>query len=343
MARSRLGTVFRTALGLSAGLAVAGVAGWWMGVKPREVLAHVTSVPLWVLVFCVLSSYVVLAFQALRWHSVMGPLLGLPYGQAYRAQVVGMMFNAVLPARGGDLLRVQYLGRRTGKSRATILGTEAVDRWLDWWGWFPVLFVVALLGPVPPWLYKALGLFALILVSWGTLMVILSRRGYVPKAGSRLGSAFASFRTGVQAFRSWRMVVLALAVAPMPWLWETIAIRIAAHAFGIELSLGMAFSVLIGFNVAMVVPSPGAVGSVETGGTAALVYFGVDQSAALGFMFVYHFSQLLPGIGLGAAILVAEGEKLFGGQSAFAGAEGGPVPPAREEESKTKAPRLSEP
>jgi uncharacterized membrane protein YbhN (UPF0104 family) len=130
------------------------------------------------------------------------------------------------------------------------------------------------------------------------------------------------------------MVALALAVAPLPWLWETFAIRVAAHAFGIELSLAMAFSVLIGFNVAMLVPSPGAVGSVETGGTAALVYFGVDQSAALGFMFVYHFSQLLPGIGLGAAILVAEGEKLFGKESAFEAvetvAEDGASPPSIE-------------
>jgi glycosyltransferase 2 family protein len=315
--RSRSRTIVRAVLGLAAGLVVAGVAGWWLGVKPREVLQHVMGVPPWVVLFCVLSSYVVLAFQALRWHSVMGPLLGLPYGQAYRAQVVGMMFNAILPARGGDLLRVQYLGRRTGRSRATILGTEAVDRWLDWWGWFPVLFVVAMTGPVPKWLYEALGMFALILGSWGTLMVFLSRRGFVPKPGSRFSGAFASFRTGIEAFRSRRMILLALAVAPMPWLWESFAIRVAAHAFGIELSLAMAFSVLIGFNVAMLVPSPGAVGSVETGGTAALVYFGVDQSAALGFMFVYHFSQLLPGIALGAAILVGEGEKLFGKESAF--------------------------
>jgi glycosyltransferase 2 family protein len=315
--RSRVRTTVRAVLGLASGLIVAGVAAWWLGVKPREVLGYVAAVPGWAVVFCVASCFVVLAFQSLRWHSVMGPLLHLRYVDAYRAQVVGMMFNAMLPARGGDLLRVQYLGRRTGKSRAVILGTEAVDRWLDWWGWFPVLFVLALLGPVPPWLYKALGLFAMMLGSWATVMIVLARRGYTPKPGSRFGAAFASFRTGVLAFSSWRTVVLALAVAPLPWLWEAFAIRTAAGAFGIDLTLAMAFSVLIGFNVATVVPSPGAIGSVETGGTAALVYFGIDQSKALGFMFVYHFSQLLPGIALGATILVAQGEKLFGKHSAF--------------------------
>jgi uncharacterized protein (TIRG00374 family) len=310
--RSRLKTLLRTLAGLALGLLFASVVGWWLGVKPKEALAHVAGVPWWVVVGFVLSSYAVLAFQALRWHSVMGPLLGLRYGQAYRAQVVGLMFNALLPARGGDLLRVQYLGRRTGKSRATILGTELVDRWLDWWGWFPILFVLAATSDLPRWLFTALGVFALLLVGWGGAMWFLSRRGYEPKPGSRFGEMYRSLRAGTTMFRSKRMLVLALLVAPLPWLWESLAIDIGAHAFGIHLTFAQAFSVLIGFNIAMVVPAPGAVGSVETGGTAALVLFGVDQSKALAFIFVYHFTQLLPGLATGAAILIAEGEKLFG-------------------------------
>ena len=56
----------------------------------------------------------------------------------------------------------------------------------------------------------------------------------------------------------------------------------------------------------MLIPSPGGVGSVEAGGTAALTFFGVDQSTALAFMLVYHFTQLLPAVAMGAAILVGE-------------------------------------
>jgi uncharacterized membrane protein YbhN (UPF0104 family) len=305
--------LLRTLLGSGAGLAVAAGAGWLFGVKPDAVVRHVAGVSPWAVIGCVASSFVVLAFQSLRWHLVMRPLLGLRYGQAYRAQVVGMMFNAFLPARGGDLLRVQYLGRRSGKSRATILGTEVIDRWLDWWGWFPVLGVLALTSSVPRWLYTALGLFAAVLGSWALTLLVLTRRGYVPKPGSRFGTAYQSFQHGIRAFGSRRTLLIALVVAPLPWLWETCAIALCSRAFGIELTLAMAFSVLIGFNVAMVVPSPGAVGSVEAGGTAALVFFGVDQSRALAFMFVYHFTQLLPGIATGVAVLVAEGERLFGG------------------------------
>ncbi len=305
--------LLRMALGLFAGLGVMVLVGWWMKIDPAEVARYAAGVPPWAVAGCVGSAFVVLAFQALRWHLVMSPLLGLSYGQAYRAQIIGQMFNAILPARGGDLLRVQYLGRRSGKSRATILGTEIVDRWLDWWGWIPILAVLTVVGDLPGWIYKALGIFSGILVAWGTTMVVLSKRGFRPRPGSRLGAVYDSFRTGVEVFRSKRTLAIALAVAPLCWAWEALALVFAAKAFGIDLTVGMAFSVMIGFNLATVVPSAGGIGSVETGGTAALVFFGVDKSRALAFMFIYHFSQLLPSIAAGAAILVAEGESMFGG------------------------------
>jgi uncharacterized membrane protein YbhN (UPF0104 family) len=297
---------------MAMGIAVACIAGYFLGIEPDEVLSGVRGVSPWAVAACVASSFVVLALQSLRWHMVMGPLLDLRYSQAFRAQIVGMMFNALLPARGGDLLRVQYLGRRTGKSRATILGTEIVDRWLDWWGWIPIFLILALVSHPPSWLYQALLIFGGALAAWGVAMVVLARRGYRPREGSRVGNIYAALKTGIDAFRSGRTWFIAFFIAPLPWLWEAFILTQAAHAFGIELSLVMAFSVMIGFNLATVVPSPGALGTVEAGGMAALAFFGVDHSKALAFMFVYHFAQLLPGIAGGASVLFAEGERLFG-------------------------------
>ncbi len=302
----------RASLGLVGGVAVAVLAGWALGVHPREVLRSLEGVPAWSVLFCVLSSYGVLGFQALRWHRVMGPRLGLSYADALQAQVVGFFFNAFLPARGGDLLRVQYLGRRTGKSRATILGTELVDRWLDWWGWIPTFIVMALLSDPPRWLFKALGIFGALLVAWGLAMVVLTRSGRLGREDTRFGRAMTALRSGVQSFREPRIWVTALVIAPLPWVWEATAITIAGRAFGLHLSLVQSFSVMIAFNLAMIVPTPGGVGSQESGGTAALAFFGFDHSRSLAFLFVYHFTQLLPGMATGAALLLAQGEVLFG-------------------------------
>lgn len=319
--------ILRTLLGLALGLGVAVVAGYLLGVKPHDAMAYASGISPWAIVACAVSSFAVLAFQALRWHSVMVPLLGMRYTDAYRAQVIGLMFNNVLPARGGDLLRVQYLGRRTGKSRATILGTEIVDRWLDWWGWIPTFIVVCLVTTPPSWLYKALGIFGAVLTAWAAAMVILTRRRYEPKPGSKFGQIWSAIQTGIVSFRSPRTWLIALFVAPLPWLWETGAIVFLARAFGIDLGPVEAFSVLIGFNLATVVPSPGGIGPIEAGGTAALVFFGVDQSQALALMIVYHLTQLVPAIVTGVVILVAEGERLFGRDQSVSEPVAEAVPP----------------
>ena len=302
----------RASLGLLAGLSVALIASYFLGVKPREFLHHVRSVSPWALVLCVGSAYVILGLQALRWYAVMRPVIGLSYSQAYRAQIVGTMFNAILPARGGDLLRVQYLGRRTGKSRAVIFGTEIVDRWLDWWGWIPAFVVMLAFASPPAWMFKVLGIFGGSLSVWALAMVLLTRSGYQPRAGSRFGRIYVPLKKGLEAFRAPRTWFIAFFLAPLPWIWETVILARAAGFFGIQLTLVSAFCVLVAFNLASVISSPGAVGTVEAGGTAALLFFGVDQSKALAFMFLYHFAYLLPAIAGGVFVLVSEGERLFG-------------------------------
>jgi uncharacterized protein (TIRG00374 family) len=301
----------RGILGVSLGLGVAAVVARLTGAQVAQVVESVAQVPLWAVAACVGSSFAVLAWQSLRWYAVMRPVLGLSYGQAYRGQLVGYMFN-VLPGRVGDLLRVQYLGRRTGKSRATILGTEVVDRWLDFWGWIPTMLVLAALGGVPSWVWRAVALLGTLLVSWAVTMVVLTRHGYVPRPGSRFSSLYAAFRDGVQAFATRRTLTIAFTLAPLPWLWEAAVIRLVTPAFGIDVDYARAFCVLVGFNLAMVVPSPGAIGTEEAGGVKALAFFGADPSRALAFMIVYHLGQLIPGITAGVALLAAEGELLFG-------------------------------
>jgi uncharacterized protein (TIRG00374 family) len=277
-------------------------------------------VPVALIVACVASSFVVFALQSLRWHLVMRPVLHMRYSEAYRAQVVGTMFNAMLPARGGDLLRVQYLGSRTGKSRATILGTEVVDRWLDWWGWIPIMAALALTGELPRWIYTVLAVFLALLVALASALLGIAHFGRRtrqagPGAASgaapaalvtRLGAVARSFCDGAKHFFALRTLFIAFAIAPLPWLWESVFIRVAARSFDVHLSAAQAFSVLIGLNVGMLVPSPGALGAVEAGGTAALVLCGADHAAAAAFMVVYHLTQLLPGLAAGVAILVAE-------------------------------------
>lgn len=321
----------RILLGFGCGLAVAAVAAWLLGIRPAAMLDALAGVSPLTLALCLASAMVVLALQTVRWHAVMRPLVGATFADAWRAMLTGALFNAVLPARGGDLLRVQHLGRRTGASRAIILGTVVVDRWLDLLGWIAGFAVLCALGSPPAWVSRAVWILAALLLIWAAVMALLP--------AARGGPIWSALRAGIGAFKSRRALAAGLLLAPLPWLWESWVIAQAARGFGIALSWMQAFSVMTAFNLASVAPSPGAVGAVEVGGAAALLFFGVDRPRALAFMFAYHFSQLLPGIAAGAAVLVAQGERLFGAALSPAAAPGDRRPAAPAQPAARSAPQ----
>jgi uncharacterized membrane protein YbhN (UPF0104 family) len=220
---------------------------------------------------------------------------------------VGFFFNVLLPARGGDLLRVQYLGRRTGISRAKLLGTEIVDFFSDKWGWVTAFPVICLLGSPPSWLLRALLAIGAAVVGVGALLALMGSRRW------RRGPPWlANLRDGFAVNHWKRLLVVETFLAPLPWLWETFVIVVAGHALGLDLTPMQAFAALTAFNLATVVPSPGNAGSFEAGGTLALIAFGIPKETALAFIFLYHLTQIVPGFVGGVVVLVMEGESLFG-------------------------------
>jgi hypothetical protein len=302
----------RTAVGLIAGLLAAAAVVVYLGISQRELVASLHGVAQEPLFIAAFGGLVLMALQALRWWVVMRPVLALQYGQAFRAMMVGFFFNVLLPARGGDLLRVQYLGKRAGISRAKLLGTEIVDFWSDKWGWVAAFPILCLFGSPPAWLFRALLAISGAVVGVGILLALMAsgllRRG--PRWLTNLRDGFAA--------NHWkRLLVVETLIAPLPWLWETFVIAVAGHALGLDLSAMQAFAALTAFNLATAVPSPGNAGSFEAGGTLALIAFGVPKETALAFIFLYHLTQVVPGFVGGVLVLVLEGETLFGKQSLF--------------------------
>jgi uncharacterized membrane protein YbhN (UPF0104 family) len=301
---SSVGRWARSALGFVVGLVVAAVAMYLLGVSGPQVVEVLRSARPGPLAFAAFGSLVLMAFQSLRWWLVMRPVVRLPYRYAYGAMAVGFLCNVVLPARGGDLLRVLYLGRRTGVSRAKLLGTEIVDLTSDKWGWIAAFGFMCLVGTPPAWLFRALGILFGALAVGSLLLVLMGSRLLRGKGPTRRGPAWLhNLRDGFAAQEWKKLLLLETLVAPLPWLWETLLIVVAARALDISLTPMQAFATLTAFNLASVVPTPGNMGSFEAGGALALVQFGVARPAALAFMVLYHLTQVVPGTLMGGVVL----------------------------------------
>lgn len=240
----------------------------------------------------------VVALQALRWWVVTRPVVRVRYVEALEAFLAAGLVNAVVPGRAGDLLRVQVVSARTHASRATMLGIELIDFWIDKCGWLPAFAWLGLQGSTPAWMNRALVVAgALVVALLGGVVGLRRVLGAAP-AGDGWRGRFAA---GLVASSPLRLAATTLTLAALPWLWEALATTRVAAAAGIGLRPLQAFVVLTAFNLASVVPVPGNLGAHEAASTAALVSFGVPVERAVAFALVYHASQLLP-YALGGAI-----------------------------------------
>jgi len=250
----------------------------------------------------IIGGFGVAGSQSMRWWFVTSPVLRIRYRDALAAVLVGNFFNIVLPARAGDALRVDDLSRRAGVSRATLFGTELVDFVADKSGWLPAFALLLLTGVPPSWMIHSL------LLAVGLVVVIagigVALRDRLRAAAHQRDGWIGRLAIGITANHPRRLATAAFVVAAAPWLFEAPILREVAASSGVQLSFLQAFAVLTAFNVANIVPTPGGVGPNEAASTAALVSFGVPSDRAIAFAFVYHATQLVPGLVAGGLLLL---------------------------------------
>lgn len=275
-------------------------------------------------------------FQAMRWHYLLRPLAGVSPGRLYPVVFTGHLGNALVPLRGGEILRALILGRREGVSRMAVLGTLAVERALDGlvlaamlllslafvgesgslWGLFiagTVLFglATAALAALAVWQERAVALADPLI-------------GRLPGGWQvRLRTWLTSFVTGTTALRSPTGMLAVLLTTAAFWSIIIFVYLIVGEAFDLGKPFGTYLLVTAAGNLSVAVPSSqGGLGPFEFFVRETLVFSDVTASAATAYALVLHAILLAPMIGLGLISLWVVGLP-FG--AVIRSAEPGPV------------------
>jgi glycosyltransferase 2 family protein len=119
------------ALQAAVSLVALGAVGWWIARQDAPQFPDAFSGWLW-LVAALATVGTGLALRGWRWHRIMA-LAHIPHARrdAFGLLLVAYMGNTVLPARGGEVLRIALLGPRTPALRREILGSVIAERMLD--------------------------------------------------------------------------------------------------------------------------------------------------------------------------------------------------------------------
>jgi hypothetical protein len=313
----------------AAGVAMLALAGWWAlhdvdWASMPAALANVS--PSWIAVAALVNLLAVYAMAA-RWRALLNPLAPLvTQAQAFKALLMGFAVSTIVPARAGELARAEWLARRSGLPRATVLGSIVLDQLVNAVGLFVGIAALPFVLEMPGWLHSGLWLAVLLfLVVSALVFVFQPRAGQPTLAGAQpqgRAGAVAGFlaraRLGLAAVRDRRALARSAGASLLAWLVEINVVLITLHAFGLHPSLGVSLLVLMAVNLALVVPfaPPGNLGTLEVGAMLALMQYGVPKEKALAFALVYHLLQVVP---IGIAGLSLAGQSLIRPSSATPG------------------------
>jgi len=302
-----------------ASLVLAILAVWWRGPDWDTVYHAFDFVSWrWVIVGILLNLLSVLA-RAWAWNltirQAMAPPLP-PFRQVFSAFGVGLLGNAVLPARAGELARVAVLRRHLphGKgTSATLLGTVFAHRLFDL---FPIALLVAYVmatAKLPHW--AVTGIVVVGLVGVGLLAVaVLSARSAsrAPTHGERTARRLlAMARQGLAVLRTPGAAIAAIFFQTVGWTFQLLAVWAVTEAFALDVPLPAAALVLLLMNIATVFPLwPGNVGLLQAAVALPLREYGVAYGTGFAFGLVLQAVEMSVGVGVGLAMLAREGLSL---------------------------------
>jgi uncharacterized protein (TIRG00374 family) len=305
----------RAALGLPL-LAVVAVLLWWRG-PDWDVVYHAFDLVNWAwIAFALGLNLVSVVARALAWRLTIEQALEPPvprFDKVFSAFGVGLLANAVLPGRIGELARVAVLRRHVPRGRGSsgaLVGTVFAHRLFDL---FPALLLVGyvlLTAKIPNWAVTSLVLVSIVgILLFAAAVISARRRQQGTLDGAKpLRQLLSMARQGLAVLRSPLPALAAIVLQCVGWFLQLLAVYVAMRAFDVHAPLPAAALVLLLMNVATVFPLwPGNIGLLQAAVALPLVQYDVAYSTGFAYALVLQVIEMSVGVGVGLVFLAREG------------------------------------
>ena len=293
-----------------------GLLLWWRGPDWGSIRGAFNDVHWWWVLAAVGLNLLSVIFRAVAWRTVIHEAMPPPqpaFPLVFSAFSVGLMANAVLPGRIGELARVAVLTRKLPARKgawATLVGSVFAHRVFDLVPVVLLVLYVLAAAKIPAWAITSL--VAVIAVGVGLFVfALLSARHFRQSRLDGLGAArqvLTMARHGLGVMRRPLPALVAVSFQILGWLCQLFAVWTAMRAFGLHLALAAAGLVLVLMNVATILPLwPGNVGLVQAAVALPLTQYGVNYGTGFGFGIGLQAIEASVGIGFGLIFLAREG------------------------------------
>lgn len=289
---------------------------WWRGPDFGLVRDAFVAVHLRWIVLALGLNLLSIVFRSVAWNTVIDEAMPPPrpgYRDVFSAFCVGLLGNAVLPARAGEVARVAVLSRRLDRGNgtwATLLGTVFAHRVFDIVAVVLLVLYVLAEARIPAWAITSLAAIVAVGLTLLVLSVISARR-HQTSVIDELGPVrriVRMARHGLGVMRAPLAAGAAILLQCLGWICQLFAVYATMRAFQIDEPLVAAGLVLVLMNVAMIFPLwPGNIGLVQAAVALPLVSYGIAYPHGFAFGIGLQAVEASVGIALGLLCLAREG------------------------------------
>jgi uncharacterized protein (TIRG00374 family) len=267
------------------------------------------------------------AFIALRWRYLFAAArYQTSTRRLFKIFCVGAGANNILPARGGDLLRIESVREHYRIPPFITAGTLFAERLLDgvvlsvW-----ILMGALMIGETGTLLLSGIGLSAgtalgVVLVAFAARrperaeeVVWKVTRRLPQRWASRVGRWTANFVEGLGAFRARKPLVRVLWTSAAIWLANFGLYVVIGKGYGVDLGVGGYFLLEGVGNLALGVPATAAgLGSFDYLTLVSAQELGVEPGVAVPYVLTVHAMVVIPVTILGVIFLRSAFPRVFG-------------------------------
>lgn len=272
----------------------------------------------WWLGFAVVADISVYCWQAVRWRQVLRPVEPVSFRQAVSAIYVGLFANEVLPFRAGEILRCYLVSRWTKLPFSVAISSALIERIFDGIWLCLCLILTVKLVRVPHhmrWLVDSGYILGIAVLSGAALLalaVFLRQKTRGLLSGDGWQRHLRVLIDDLNLIGHSRYLYFAFLQSLPYLLLQVIPIYAAFRAFRYDLSIGVAFALMVILRLGSVVPqAPGNLGLFQLLTKETLERIFNVHDRVPGFQLVLWGTVTIPLLIAGSIALMVTGSNLF--------------------------------
>ena len=277
-----------------------------------------TSIPL--IIPVVVLTFILYVIRALRWFHLLEPIKKIGLVSLFSSTVIGFAANCVLPARLGEFIRANHIGRIEHISKSSSFGTIVIERLFDTFT-ILLLFAFVMLFIDFPGEWTSIGralrtgglfLFLLFLVSIALIIVLKEKTSaflaiaekvlfFLPKKPRhKLVVMLDAFSKGLVLVKGRSKLIAVIFYSLVLWGLSVVQIYVLGLSMGLSLPFMAPFFILVLLCFSVIIPSaPGYIGTFHVACQYGLIFYGFSRGTALSMAIILHAVGFIPTILLG--------------------------------------------